>query len=177
MDWQALLKTVAPWIGTAIAGPAGPLVDMAITAAASALGISEPTADKVKAALSGMTPEQTLALKQADNQFQEHMQQMGFTHIEQLEAIAAGDRASARDLQKSSPSIIPPTLAIVVTVGFLGLLAGMASKYLTLTDSPTLQLLLGMLATAWTSIISYYFGSSAGSARKDELAAGAPPRT
>ena len=75
MDWQALLKTVAPWIGTAIGGPLG---GMALSAAASALGVSDKTAEGLKAALAGTTPEQMLALKKADQDFALQMQALGF---------------------------------------------------------------------------------------------------
>lgn len=50
MDFNALIKTVAPWIGTALAGPLG---GMAVTAAADALGLSDKTVDSVKQAITG----------------------------------------------------------------------------------------------------------------------------
>ena len=61
MDWMNIVKTVAPWIGTALGGPLG---GMAVEAAANALGISDKTTDAVKQALAGVTPDQMLALKQ-----------------------------------------------------------------------------------------------------------------
>ena len=51
MDWKSIIGAVAPWIGTALAGPLG---GMAVEAAANALGISEKTTDAVKQALSGV---------------------------------------------------------------------------------------------------------------------------
>lgn len=174
MDWQALLKTIAPWIGTAIAGPLG---GMALTAAAGALGISQPTTDKLKAALAGITPEQSLALKQADAGFQETMTKLGYDHIEKLEALVIEDRKDARAMQVATKSRIPGALAIAITIGFFGLLGGMTAGLLSVKDSSTMTLMLGTLSTAWVMVVSYYFGSSAGSARKDELAAGATPRT
>lgn len=175
MDWQSLLKTVAPWIGTAIGGPLG---GMALTAAASAFGISEPTTDKLKAALAGMTPEQMQALQAADQQFQLDMQKLGFQHIEALEALVVEDRKDARAMQIAVKSWVPSMLAMVITTAFLGILFGLLRGWLKATaDSEQyLLLLLGQLATAWIAIVSYYFGSSAGSARKDELAAGAKPK-
>ena len=67
MDFTTIIKTVAPWIGTALGGPLG---GMAVTAAANALGLSDKTTEGLKTALSGATPEQLLALKEADQAFQ-----------------------------------------------------------------------------------------------------------
>jgi hypothetical protein len=58
-------------------------------------------------------------------------------------------------------------LAILVTLGFFGILVGMMME--TFKTSEPLMLMLGSLGTAWTGIIAYYFGSSAGSAAKSEL--------
>jgi xanthosine utilization system XapX-like protein len=70
-------------------------------------------------------------------------------------------------MQTSVRSFIPPTLSILVTVGFFGILIGlMLQKFQT---SDALMLMLGSLGTAWTGIIAFYFGSSAGSQAKDEL--------
>ena len=87
MDWKSIIGAVAPWIGTALGGPLG---GMAVEAAANALGISEKTTDAVKQALSGATPEQMLALKNADQTFALQMQALGFKQITDLETIAAG---------------------------------------------------------------------------------------
>jgi len=58
-------------------------------------------------------------------------------------------------------------LAILVTVGFFGILVGMMME--TFRTSEALMLMLGSLGTAWTGIIAFYFGSSAGSQAKDDL--------
>lgn len=172
MDWQGLLKTIAPWIGTAIGGPLG---GMAVTAAANALGLSSTTTDALKTALSGMTPEQSLALKAADNDFQVHMQQLGFDHIEKLESLNVDDRKDARAMQVATKSVVPAMLAGLTTVGFFGILGGMLASWFKVSESQALLIMLGSLQTGWTMVMAYYFGSSAGSARKDELAAGAAP--
>lgn len=91
MDWKALVSTVAPWIGTALGGPLG---GMAVEAAANALGLNNKTVESVKAALSGVTPEQMLALKRADQAFALQMQTLGFKNVADMEAIAAGQGVS-----------------------------------------------------------------------------------
>ena len=58
-------------------------------------------------------------------------------------------------------------LASVVIIGFFVVLALML-----LTGKPGSDILVGGLAAAFGSVVGYFYGSSASSARKDELIAG-----
>lgn len=171
MDFVSVIKTVAPWIGTALGGPLGGL---AIEAATQALGVSEKTAEGLKNAIAGVSAEDMLALKKADQEFAVRMQELGFKNMADIAAIEAGDRASARDMQKTNRSRIPAILSIIVTVGFFGLLLGMMTKWLVVSDSQALLLLLGSLSTAWGMVMSFWFGTSNSSANKTELLAKVP---
>lgn len=172
MDWAKVISTVAPWIGTALGGPLG---GMAVEAAASALGVSDKTADAVKQALAGVTPDQMLALKKADQDFALQMQALGFKQVTDLEAIAAGDRKDARDMQRATRSIMPAVLSCVVTVGFLGLLTGMMLGVLHVSDSQALLLMLGALGAAFGAVIQFWFGTTHDSGRKTDMLAKSPP--
>lgn len=172
MDFNALIKTVAPWIGTALTGPLG---GMAVTAAANALGVSDKTVDSVKQAIAGATPEQMLALKKADQDFALQMQELGFKNVTDLETIAANDRANARDMQKTTRSPVPAVLSVIVTVGFFGLLAGMLMGVLHVSDSQALLLMLGSLSTGWAAVMAYWFGTTHDSGRKTEMLAKSSP--
>jgi hypothetical protein len=172
MDFTAIIKTVAPWIGTALGGPLG---GMAAEAAANALGLTAKTTDALKQALSGATPEQMLALKQADQQFQLQMQALGFKQIADLEAIAAGDRKDARAMQIAARSWVPAALSIAVTLGYFFILVGMMTGTLKVSDSQALLLMLGSLSTAWGVVMAFWFGTTADSGRKTELLAQSAP--
>lgn len=172
MDWTVLLKTIAPWIGTAVAGPFG---GMAVEAAANALGLGTKTTDALKQALSGATPEQMLALKTADQDFQVKMQALGFQQITDLENIAAGDRKDARAMQVATQSIVPAILSVIVTTGFLGLLTGMMTGTLKAEDNQAMLIMLGALGVAFGQVMNYWLGSTRDSSRKTELLAQSPP--
>ena len=171
MDFTTIIKTVAPWIGTALGGPFG---GMAVEAVASALGLGEKTTDAIKSAIGGATPDQMLALKTADQAFALQMQALGFKQITDLEALAAGDRKDARGMQVAIRSKVPAVLSTIITVGFLGLLTGMMTGYLKADDNQAMLLMLGALGVAFGQVTNYWLGSTSESGRKTELLAAAP---
>jgi len=156
MDW---LKSIAPTLATALGGP---LAGLAINAVSSALGIDP---DKVQETISSgkLTADQIASIQQAELALKARAQELGLDFAK----LAVDDRKSAREMQISTKSFIPPALAILVTLGFFAILVGMMME--TFKTSEPLMLMLGSLGTAWTGIIAYYFGSSAGSAAKSEL--------
>ena len=156
MDW---LKQIAPTIATCLGGP---LAGLAVTAISKALGVDE---DKVQDTIDQgkLSADQIASLKQAEIELQKSAQELGLN----FEQLAVQDRASARDLQKETKSIVPPTLSVLVTIGFFGILVGLMSGKIITSDA--LMLMLGSLGTAWTGIIAFYFGSSASSQDKDKM--------
>jgi hypothetical protein len=164
-DWKKLLGTVAPALGTAIGGPFGAIAGAAINAA---LGLGENADDAAMAqALAKATPEQLLAIQQAEQQFKLDMERLGVD----LAKIDADDRASARQREATVKDWIPGALALGVTAGFFGLLTFIMFKAPPPESKDLLNIMLGALGAAWASIVAYYFGSSAGAARKDVLLA------
>lgn len=171
-DWRKLVTSIAPTIGTALGGPLGGVAGLAL---AKVLGVPESSAGDdtaLAAAVQGANPDQLLALKKADQDFALQMQSLGFKNVEALEAIAASDRASARDREVKTADWMPKALGLLITAGFFGLLA-----YLMRFEPPAgsrdiLNIMLGSLGSAWIGVTTYFFGSSAGSARKDEILGG-----
>jgi len=171
MDWKAVVGTVAPWIATAITGPLG---GMAVGALADALGLSDKTESAIKQALSGATPEQMLAIKQADQAFATRMQELGFQNIQALEKIAADDRDSARKREMSVQDYTPRILAYLIVGGFLGMAYGVLFKQMS-ADSVLAGTIIGYLSAKAEQVAAYYFGSTAGSKQKTELLANSVP--
>lgn len=168
MDIKQVIGTVAPWLGTALGGPLG---GMAVSAISNALGLSESTQKAVENALKGATPEQMLAVKEADSSFSLQMQKMGFENLEKLEALAVDDRKDARAMQIALRSKVPAGLSILVTLGYFAVLFGMLSQNLSAYDSQALLLMLGSLSTAWGMVMAYWFGTTSDSGRKTDLLA------
>lgn len=156
MDW---LKMIAPTLATAIGGPFG---TMAYGVVAKVMGISADDAQKT-IETGKLTAEQIVSVQLAEVEIKARAQELGLDFAK----VEANDRKSARDMQIGTKSLIPAVLATVVTVGFFGILVGMMTK--TFVPSDALYLMLGSLGTAWTGIISFYFGSSAGSQAKDNM--------
>lgn len=178
-DALNVVKSLAPTIATALGGP---LAGGAVTALESVFGLtpspSSSTDDRqsaVAAAISGATPEQLAAMRKADQDYAARMAEAGFKDTETLASLAVQDRASARAMQISTKSLTAPFLAIFVTLGFFGVLSIMMFVPLQQATHDALMLMLGSLGTAWTGVIAYYFGSSAGSDRKTELLAQSSP--
>jgi hypothetical protein len=162
MEW---LKQIAPTVATALGGP---LAGMAVSAISKAIGV-EP--EKVGDLISNnkLTAEQIAQVKLAEIELQKQAQELGLN----FEKLAVDDRKSARDMQMATRSWVPPLLAAAVTVGFFGILVMMLLGKVD-SNNPAILMMLGSLGTAWTGIIAYYFGSSAGSQAKTDLLSKAP---
>jgi len=156
MDW---LKTIAPTIATALGGP---LAGLAIEAVSKAIGI-DPKDVQSTISEGKLSSDQIMLLKQAEIDMAARAQEMGLDFAK----LNVEDRKSAREMQVATKSWIPAVLAISVTIGFFGILIGMMTENFKTSDA--LMLMLGSLATAWTGIVAFYFGSSASSQNKDNL--------
>jgi hypothetical protein len=157
MDW---LKQIAPTIATALGGP---LAGMAVSAVSKAIGVDP---DKVEDLITNnkLTSEQVAQIKMAEIELAKQAQELGLN----FEKLAVEDRKSAREMQATTRSMMPPILAGAVTLGFFSIMVMMFFNQID-SNNPAILMMLGSLGTAWTGIIAYYFGSSAGSQAKTDL--------
>lgn len=163
MDW---LRTIAPTIATALVGPLG---GAAVAAIGEAIGLSEPTRDKIERVLTSgnMTGEQLAAIQQAEIAFKTRMTELGVD----LERIASADRDSARSMQVKTGSIAPGLLATIVVLTWGLVQYFLLSHVIDQTMRELVARLLGTLDAALLLVLQFYFGSSRSSQAKDQVIA------
>jgi hypothetical protein len=166
MDWKSVLGSVAP-VAASLLG--GPIAGLAVDALGSALGITAPTIKTVKEALTNgnLSGDQIAALKQAEIALNIRLKELDID----LEKVAAADRDSARNMAIQTKDWTPRILAYAITLGFFGILTAIAFHGIIAEAKDVVNIMVGALGTAWAGCISYYFGSSSGSATKTDIIA------
>ena len=157
MSW---LEQVAPTIATALGGP---LAGLAVEAVSKVLGIG---ADETKQLLETgkMTADQIAQVKVAEIELQKQAQELGLN----FEQLAVDDRKSARTMQSETRSSVPAVLSYGITIGFFGILISIMRDPAAATNQPLL-IMLGSLGTAWIAVVTFWFGSTNGSQKKDQM--------
>jgi len=151
-----ILKSVAPVLATAVAGPAG---GAAVGWIASKLGIDDSTVEGVTAALTG-NPEMAMKLKELDLEYAK-LEVQDRDSARQAYAEVATSQYATRLEKMVVPSLALGTVALAfIFIGFL-----------IFKDVPTDQqqmviFALGFITSSAGQVLSFYFGSSQGSKEK-----------
>ncbi len=175
-DWKKLVGGLAPTLGTALGGP---MAGMAIKVIADKLlGNPDATETEVSAALSkGLTGEQVLALKEAENAFTTRMRELDIDvmKINQAGELAyVADTASARATFGGNENVFVLGVCILVTFALL-MGAVLTGCFLLMTGvfkvdpnvaaicSGLIGTVVGYVAANAQQVVSYFYGSSKGS--------------
>ena len=151
-----LLKSAAPMLATADAGPAG---GAAVGWIADKLGIPDATVEGVTAALTG-NPEMTMKLKELDLEYAKLEAADRDSARKAYAAVATSEHASK--LEK----MVVPLLALGV-VGLAFMLIAVLMFVNTPQDQQQIIIFaLGFITSAAGQVLSFYFGSSQGSKDK-----------
>jgi len=155
---KSILRTVAPAIGTALGGPFGGMAAKAVSELL--LGKPDATADELSAAIQNATPEQLAELKRIDNEFKINMRKLDVD----LEKIHSDDRNSARQREMLLRDNVPSLLAVLTMMAFFGYI-GFVTFWTgpVIEDKSFINIAIGWLGGTASTVIAYYFGSSAGS--------------
>ncbi|MBA9844289.1 MAG: hypothetical protein QM625_02025 [Ralstonia sp.] len=182
MDWskvKSAIGTIAPWL----AGTLGtPVAGVAVKAICDLFGLNSSTAtpENVTAALAGATPDQLIALKQADLKHQEFMTQIGYDHLDKLVDAEVKDRDSARNREIQVKDRTPAHLAYMILGGFFGIAATQLVALMGWPEEAAkippqgwviIGNISGYLAAEAKAAAAYYFGTTQDSGRKTELLA------
>lgn len=166
MDWIDTLKTLAPTVATALGGP---LAGAAVSAIGAALGV--PPGSIAKAFQdSQLTPESVAKLRELELQFQNDEKERGFRY----EELVYKDKDSAR-VNNTAGGIqgrlfYLSLLLLIMTLGAEG--AVLFVGYPPGIPEVVVGRILGLADSIALMVLSYYYGTSSGSAQKTELLAG-----
>ncbi len=164
-QWKDIVGAVAPALATALGGP---LAGLAVRSLSNVLlGHENGSERDVGAALAGATGDQLVRLREADAAFALQMKSLDVD----LERIAADDRNSARLRETAGgDKWTPRIIASLVLGGFLfSVFWVLSGQVAGLTDPAVVGIigtLVGYVSAKADQVVSYYFGSSAGSAVK-----------
>ena len=160
---KKIVGTVSPLLGGALGGPLGGLAGKMLQ---KALGV-----DSEEAALAVLEsdPDSLLKLKTVEADLEVRMAELGITEAQ----VHADDRDSARDMAKAKGMMPQVVMSVVYTVGYFGVLYMFMTGNLEVKPEQHVMFggLLGILSAAQIQILNFWFGSSAGSAKKTEILA------
>lgn len=171
---KRILGAVAPTIATALGGP---LAGAAVSMVAEKIGLDTtavkpgvPTEEAVVKAIEGGDPTTWAQIKEAEREFVVRMRELDID----VEKIHQQDRDSARQrqiqLKDKAPGILAGfIMAVFSAVMVLQFLIVFREITIDPSSMRVLDASLGILSAAVISVVSFYFGSSAGSQRKTEL--------
>lgn len=169
--WRNVLAKIAPGLGATLGGPIGGMAG-AILGRILTPGNDKPTDADLETAFATATPEQLLALKQADQQFTIDMKKLDVDVFK----LETADVASARAMYAVNywPQITITALYIsgyfVMTWCFVTGRVAVPAEH-----KDMVTMLVGMLTTAIPSILGFWFGSSFGSREKTAALAASQP--
>jgi hypothetical protein len=161
---KGILGAVAPILASAIPGPFG---GMARDAIGKLLGKQVTSQEEIEKILATASPETLLALKKLDTEFAAQMKSLDVD----LEKVAAEDRGSARGMQIATKAKTPAVLATVIVVGWILLMAFLMHSDIPQANREIIIQAVGTMGGALMMVVSFYYGTSAGSAKKDETIA------
>jgi hypothetical protein len=181
-DALSVVEKLAPTIATVLGGP---LAGGGVAALESVFGLTpKPDAstddrqNAIAAAISGATPEQLAAMRAKDQDYALAMAQAGFKDTETLASLAVQDRSSARSMQVSTRSLMPPIFGMAIILGSLGAAAAILAgkvEYANTTEATMVGTVIGYLFSEAKAVLAFYFGSTRDTEQTNELLAKSTP--
>lgn len=179
-DVKRIIGSIAP-IAASLVG--GPLAGVAVKALGDAIGMSEPTQERVVAAIQSgsISPEQLAKIREGDNALKVRLAELGIDHdkIEaDVEKAYLADAQNARKAHAGDSGVfwlgvmILVTFAIVIVACLWGsykiMVGGITIKDVAVVAAVAgfVGTIVGYVAANAQQVISFYYGSSRGSSEK-----------
>lgn len=171
-------KVAYPFLSTAAAA-GGPFTAMAAHTVGKALGLekvdsSQDALANVMASAS-VDPETRAKLVQAEHDFELQMAELNIKHIDEIEKIAADDRANARNREIQVRDKTPQVGFYLLLTGFFVALGLLFRFPIPQDNKAVIFAMIGSLGTLTVAAAQYYYGTTSSSGRKTELLAQAQP--
>ncbi len=174
MNWddvKKLISNVAPTLftglGTLVAGPAGTVVGgLAGKVLTQVFGTSSP--DKLTEVIS-QDPQAAVKLREAELTFQLEMAKIELDETKSF--LADVQNARAREIAMKGSNATFYSIGWIITCSFFGAIVLLTFKPVSIDAQmrDVLNMMLGYLASNFTTVVQYFFGSSKGSADKASL--------
>lgn len=159
---KQIITAVAPVLGATLGGPLGGLAGNVL---AQSLGVDTSVPKALEDSILSQSPEVIGNIRLAEIE----LQKQAAANDLDLERINAADRVNARDREvKTGDSWTPRALAGLVVVGWLVVQWFLITHIVDGQMRELVARVLGTLDSALMLVLSYYFGSSVSSHRKDE---------
>jgi hypothetical protein len=165
MKLKDIVRTVAPALATALGGP---LAGSAVRVLSEKfLGKPDGTPEELEAVLVSATPAQLIEMRKLDLDFKAQLIDAGI----KLEEIAANDRQGARGMFTATrdPTVTILTISVVLVWGTVQY--ALFTQAIPEGSHDMIVRMLGTLDAALLTVLTFWFGSSIGSKKKDDIAA------
>jgi hypothetical protein len=137
---------------------------MAVEAISKAIGV-DPSEVQNTINSGKLSADQIAQIQTAELALKARAQEMGLD----FEKLAVADRASARQMQMTTGSFVPPLLSVLVVVAWTTIQYFLLTHVIDPSMRELVARVLGTLDGALMLVLSFYFGSSAGSQAKDSM--------
>jgi hypothetical protein len=160
MDLIEKIKDFAPFLATALGGPAAGAATKILTE--SIFGKEESEGK----GLNDIVYDESMKAKVllADMELQKQVAILTF----KKEELMQKDSASAREMQAETKSIMPAILSSFLAVSFICIIF-YSLEHGIKDSNEIILILLGSLSTSFAQVIQFYFGSSLGSSEKNNI--------
>ncbi len=171
-----LVTIGAPLLGSVLAGPPG-LAIGAVSLVTQAMGLPNDSSEEAIVKEIKVNPEAAIKLNELESNYQQYLISVRLQMDQAEYADRAGARSREVDIAKATGKRdwYPPVIGTLVILSFTVILCTLVYNPNPKTQDDNtkslINILVGALTAGYSTVLGYYFGSSAGSRNKDNTIA------